>query len=643
MYLNNISSTRISGLASGLDTEQIIKDLMRIERAPLDRILQKKQLAEWKRDDYRDITNLLRSMKDEFFNFLKPATNMLSQTNYRKYSAVSTNNSVATAEVNGVDAIQGTHTISVKRLATADKAVSTGNVSKALEAAPTGNFALSGKRFIIELDGVKKEIVLDNYNNLNDLISKADTGLQALIDKAFGTGKINVANVDGKLNFSTGTGATKINLFSGATDDGLEELGFSSGSSNRINMGDSLETLAGKLDSGLTFNEDGKLVFKINSAEFTFDKTTSLSNMMNTINSRESAGVNMVYDETTDKFIITAKQTGAGDNIVISQTGGNFFDGASKISSANPVQEEDQGVDAEVYVDGQYLVRNSNKFTVNGITYTINKVHENPLTDKETITVTQDTEAIFNNIKAFVEKYNEVIEKINGKLGEKYDRSYLPLTEEQKEAMSEKEIEKWEKVAKTGLLRNDPLLSDIVQKLRTALFDRIDGTSTMLSDIGINTGSYTEKGKLTIDETKLKEAIANNPEGVMNLFAQKSTSQPSYSRDMTSDERRIRYNEEGIAQRFSDIIEDYISTFRDKDGKKGLLLEKAGISLDASDFNNMIYREIADYEKRISELQKKLYDKEDSYYKKFIALEKAIANMSTQSSWLLTQFNGNGG
>lgn len=641
MYINNISSTRITGLASGLDTEQIIKDLMRIERAPLDRILQKKQLAEWKRDDYRDITNLLRGMKDEFLNILKPTSNMLSQTNYRKYSAASTNSSVVTADVNGIDAVQGTHTISVKRLATADKAVSTGNISKALEAKPEGDFALLGKRFTIELDGVRKEIVLDNYDDLNDLISKADTGLQALIDKAFGTGKINVANVDGKLNFSTGTGATKITLLSAATDDGLEALGFSSGSSNRISTADTLETLAGKLDSGLTFNEDGKLVFKINLAEFVFDKSTTLSSMINTINTRESAGVNMVYDETTDKFIMTAKQTGAGDNIVISQTGGNFFDTASKISTANPVQAEDQGVDAEVYVDGQYLVRNSNKFTVNGITYTISKVHENPLTDMETITVTQDTESIFNNIKAFVEKYNEVIDIINGKLGEKYDRSYLPLTEEQKEAMSEKEIEKWEKVAKTGLLRNDPLLSDIVQRLRSALFDKIDGASTILSDIGINTGSYTEKGKLSIDETKLREAIANNPEGVMNLFAKKSTSQPSYSRDMTSEERKNRYNEEGIAQRFSDIIDDYISTFRDKDGKKGLLLEKAGISKDASDYNNLIYREIADYEKRITELQNKLYDKEDYYYNKFTAMEKAIANMSAQSNWLFSQYNGN--
>lgn len=636
VYFNSIQSNRITGLYSGLDTDQLVKDLMRIERIPLDRLVQKKQLAQWKSDDYREITNLLRGIKDEFFNVLKPATNMLSQSSYKKYSVSSTNSSVVTAQ-GTADAVQGTHTISVKRLATADKAVSTGSVTKALEAEPGDDYALSGKKFIIELDGVKREIVLDNYNNLDDLISKDGSGLQALVDKAFGAGKIIVSNADGKLNFNTGTGATKITLYSGATNDGLTSLGFSSGSSNRINLGDSLEKLADKLDAGITFNEDGKLVFKINSREFTFDKTTSIGNMINTINSDSIANVNMKYDETTDKFVITAKQLGAGDNIVISQTGGNFFDGASKISSANPVQDEDQGVDAEVYVDGQYLVRNSNTFTVNGVTYTINAVHANPGTDKETINITQDTEAIFNNIKSFIEKYNSVIEKINGKLGEKYNRSYLPLTDEQKEALSDEEVEKWEKAAKTGLLRNDPILTKIVNELRSALFDKIEGSGIILSDIGINTGNYFEKGKLNIDEAKLKDAISKNPEGVMNLFAKKSTSQPSYSRDMSSADRKVRYNEEGIIQRFSDIIEDYISTYRDKDGRKGILLEKAGISQDASDVNNTLYKEIADYEKRILELQDKMYQKEEYYYNKFTAMEKALASMSSQSDWMLSQ------
>ena len=177
MYINNIPSTRISGLATGLDTDQLVKDLMKIEKSPLDRLFQKKQLAEWKRDEYRDITNLLRGIKDEFMNVLKPASNMLSQSNYNKYLTSSTNTSVVTAQADG-DVAVGTHTISIKRLATADKAASTGNVTKALEAIPTGDYALSGKSINIELDGTVRKIELDDYNDLYDYISKEDTGLQ---------------------------------------------------------------------------------------------------------------------------------------------------------------------------------------------------------------------------------------------------------------------------------------------------------------------------------------------------------------------------------------------------------------------------------------------------------------------------------
>jgi len=639
VIINNNTSNRIVGLASGLDTDQIIKDMMRVQRAPLDRLLQKRELEEWKRDSYRDITNLLRGLKDEHFNYLKPASNMLSPSTYKKYSASSSNSGVVSVSTNA-EAVTGTHTISVARLATADKAVSTGSVTKALEAVPTGDYMLGGKKINIELDGVKKELVLDDYYDLNELITKADTGLQALVDKAFGTGKIVVGNVSGKLNFSTGAGANKITLTSGSKDDGLASLGFSSGSSNRLNTSSTLEALAGKLDSGLTFSADDKLVFKINNKEFSFSKTTTLSSMISTINSEKDANVNIAYDEITDKFTITAKQMGAGDNIVISQTGGSFFDGASKISIASPVQAQDQGVDAEVVIDGQSLVRSSNTFSVNGVTYTINKVHADPATEKETISITQDTDGIFNNIKGFVDKYNEIIETINGKLTEKYDRSYLPLTKEQKEAMSKEEIEKWEKTAKTGLLRNDPILSNVLSNLRKALFDKIEGSGVILSDIGIDTGNYFEKGKLKIDETKLREAIANNPDGIANLFNKTSTTHPSYSRELSSDERTVRYNEEGIIQRFSDIIEDNITTLRDKNGNKGILLEKAGITNDTSEFNNTIFKQISDYDTRIRELEEKLIKKEDSLYARFTAMEKALANMNSQSNWLISQFQG---
>ena len=122
-------------------------------------------------------------------------------------------------------------------------------------------------------------------------------------------------------------------------------------------------------------------------------------------------------------------------------------------------------------MDGETLVRSSNTFTVNGITYTLLKKSANT----QEVSLKADVDAVYEKVVAFVNKYNEVIDFINGKLTEKYDKDYQPLTQEQKEAMSEEEIKLWEERAKSGLLRNDPLLQNIVYSLRKALYDPVEG------------------------------------------------------------------------------------------------------------------------------------------------------------------------
>ena len=83
------SKLRIGGLASGLDVDSIIQDLIRAEQMKVDRIKQERQLTEWRRDAYRDITNSLRAFQDEFFNILRMDTYMLSSNAYKTYSATS--------------------------------------------------------------------------------------------------------------------------------------------------------------------------------------------------------------------------------------------------------------------------------------------------------------------------------------------------------------------------------------------------------------------------------------------------------------------------------------------------------------------------------------------------------------------------
>lgn len=629
---------RIGGLATGMDTDQMVKDLMRAERIPLDKVMQNKIQAEWKRDDYRDITNLLRSLKDEYFNVIKTDSYMLSDANYKNYIASSSNSEYVTATGTSQSPL-GNNSIKVKRLATADTAVSGGQVSAALEGTPI-EFDLEDKTIKITLDGITKEISLENYTDLEDM----KLGIQGLVDTAFGTGKILVGGEGEKLAFLTQGGASKITLEKGTGEDGLETMGFSSGASNRININKTLEQLSGDFRSELEFDGEDNLQFSINSKAFTFSKTTSLSAMMSTINGDSKAGVTIKYDEISDKFTMVAKQTGAGDNIHITQTGGNFFtqegvEGVAGIDIANPIIVGNggrQGQDALITINGQDIVRATNNFNVNGISYTIHKAHEES-SDGATISINQDIDGAFDKIKSFIDKYNEVIDKINGKISEERDRNYRPLTNEQKDDMSEDEIKKWEEKAKAGLLRNDRLLEKIVNSMRVAMSDGIQGVSSDLFGIGITTGSYQEKGKLKIDENSLKNALRNDIDSVMGIFAKKSS--VTNNIDLTAEEKNKRYNEEGVAYRLFDIIEDNIRTFRDKNDKKGVLLEKAGIQGDTTEFKSLMYDEIKNFNKRIEEFNRKLFEKENQYYRKFTAMEKAIAQMNNQSNWLASQFN----
>ena len=118
----------------------------------------------------------------------------------------------------------------------------------------------------------------------------------------------------------------------------------------------------------------------------------------------------------------------------------------------------------------------------------------------------------------------------------------------------------------------------------------------------------------------------------MNLFSKKSSVTSNI--DLSYQESTQRYKEEGLAYRLFDIIEDNIRTIRDANGKKGILLEKAGMVGDASEFKNMLYEEIYSYGKRIVELEEKLIEKENRYYSKYATLEKLISQMNSQSSWL---------
>jgi len=370
---------------------------------------------------------------------------------------------------------------------------------------------------------------------------------------------------------------------------------------------------------------------------------TTMHQLMNLINTNDKAGVNIFYSSIEKGFILQSKATGASTDITLNDISGSFL---QDIGLAAYGAEKISGTDARVYFakigssdpgdPGNNILWQSptNTFTIDGVTYTLKNTTPDG-TVPITITVAQDVDKAYNAINNFVDKYNQLIDRINGKLNEERFRDYLPLTDAQRKEMSEKEIELWEEKAKSGLLRSDSILQNIIYNMRRALSDAVEEVCISLSSIGITTGLYFERGKLHIDESKLKEALRNDLERVIDLFIKKSDI--NYSPDLDSESRTQRYNQSGLMYRISDILMDTIRTTRDSRGKKGILLEKAGIVGDITEFQNLMDDELKRLDRRIDAAVEAMIRQENRYWAQFTALERAIQQMNAQSMWLMQQ------
>ncbi len=618
---------RISGFYSGFDVDQIVSDLMKVERMKVDKVYRQKQLLEWKRDSYRDITSALMSFRDQYFDILKPATNFRSSSAFAKFKIQSSDDSVVTVTANA-EAVSKTHSITVHSLASAAKIVGDDKIVDAVKGSNAADLsALEGKSISVNLDGVTKTLELGSYTKIEDL----EADLEQKLTEAFGLGKFDVVTEDGKVEVKLLLNGSTFTL----SGNGLEALGFASGdnTSNKLSLNSSLDSLKNIFKNKLNISDPGEIVtFTINGKTIDVKKTyeqATIKDIMNAINSSD-AGVKITYDSLKNQFLMESTTIGAASGITYTDSSSGLLKALGIVDG-----EYKQGTDAEFTLDGvEGMKRSSNTFTIDGVTYTLKGTSTSPVT----ISLEQNIDAVVENIKEFVNKYNELLDKINGKLYEKYDRNYQPLTDDEKDEMSEKEIEKWEEKAKTGLLAGDSILSKIVSSMRTALYEKVEGVSMSLYEMGITTGSYTDKGKLKIDESKLRKALTENFEQVVNFFTKEA--EYSYTESLEdSAKRTVRYKQSGIAQRLYDIIQDNIRTTRDSKGKKGILLERAGYTNDASDFNNYIVEQIKNKQSEIDALEKKMTALEAAYYMKFTSMEKYLGQMESQMSSILSLTN----
>jgi len=640
--------SRITGLASGMDTENMIKDLMKAESQKKIKVEQEKQLVEWEREAYRDISKMLTEYKNNNFDILSPQTNFRSATMFSQFTSSVTSGGVesnAVTVTGNADISKLNHTINkISQLATKDlyesrsklKESIVGNTTIDAASVATINDSIDPEgndTFVINFDGVSKTITLDGgYRTDTDANAKDDLllDLETKINNAFGAGKINVSygidveNLD-QLIIKADEGGHQTSLIASDANI-LGNLGFKSGDTDYIKSSTSLSNAFG-IAAGTAID------IEINGiSDFGITSDDTIKTMIDKING-SNAGVTMSYSELSGKMNIQSNETGEVNKISFTDSFNDFLATHLKIDLNDDPNITTEGYtaaqDAEFTIDGVATSRSNNDFTIDGANYSLKQLHTDTTNPIE-VSLSPDTDGLVEKITGFVDKYNEIIETINGKLNEKKDYDYKPLTEDEKEAMTEDEIKLWEERTKSGLLSSSSELQNIASRMRTLIYEPIEGLDISLRDIGIESSSdYKENGKLLINQDKLKENINNNYSKVVDLFTK--TSDIDYKDGAN---RAQRTSESGIAHRIYDVLQDNIRTTRNDSGKKGTLLEKAGIAGDITEFKNTMNTKVKQYDDRIDDLIEYLSDRENYYYRMFAQMEKAMTEMQTQASWM---------
>ncbi|MCC8302020.1 flagellar hook-associated protein 2 [Bacillus sp. ICE1] len=383
----------------------------------------------------------------------------------------------------------------------------------------------------------------------------------------------------------------------------------------------------------LKFNVTNPGETKPTEVNVTIAATDTIDDVISKLNS-SGLGVTALKEKISngtdyvDTIAFTSNKTGEGFTLAAGDDATKSFLkdqlGFDVDDATNELTANAEGKNAKFTFNGLEMTKTSNNFTINGIKYTLNSVTDSNKT--VTINSTTDTDGIFNNIKDFVDKYNTLIKSANEKVTESKYRDYKPLTDEQREAMTDKQIEQWEAKAKSGLLRSDSTLQNGLAEMRLDLYSTvtIDGKKYQLADFGIETSSFNDQGKfgkLVIkDEAKLKQKITENPSLVAKLFNADSTSTIT---DSSTGKTIKNPEEQGIARRLKDTLNKMQTQISKQAGTESSVSTSFAIG-----------KSLNEIETNISNMKTKLDDIETRYYKKFSALDTALEKLNSQSSYL---------
>ena len=652
-----MAGVRMTGLASGLDTESLVKQLSDAYQTKVDNAKKKQTKAEWKKEAWA-------SLNTKLMDFYKGALNTFKSAG--TYNSKQVNGTLSGVKVTANSkAVSGNHKIQVKSTAnaqmwtghkinkgtyTASSYTAITDTSKKISELYDKNGysiqnALNGSSFTVQNteDGSKVDvnINIDENTTVDDLLRDINTQLNGTGLKASMTqGGLTFTNetatettdpATGTATYSGGhsltitaaneTSAKALGLTYDASGKGMTVKSKSEISGNEVNtVSGSAFAYDKQVNADTDITGGSKLIdlgiaqgtsIKVNGTEIVVDRTTTLDSLASAM---AKTGINASYDTNQGRFYLSSKNTGVenaftveADDATLAALGLDLADGeAGKIDAS----------DASLVYNGVEYTQATNSFNINGLTMDVSSVG-----GEQAFSVDTDVDGIYDKVKSFVKEYNTLISEMNKLYDASSSRGYEPLTSDEKDAMTDEDIKNWEDKIKGSLLRRDSTISTLLTSMRTTLNKSVevtnsDGTTSRyaLSSFGIVTSDYTEKGQLHIQgnaddsdfaslDDKLKAAISDNPEALMKTLT------------TLGDE----------------IYKNFQSSMKRVVGVRSSLTFYNDLEMDD---------DIKSYKEDVTSLQEKLQDEQDKYYKQFSSMETALTKLQSQQTYISQLFGG---
>lgn len=405
----------------------------------------------------------------------------------------------------------------------------------------------------------------------------------------------------------------------------LAKAGYMTG--GEVKTADGEKATSGTLVTDLGIDAGSSFKIKVGGKEktITIDEKTTLGSLTNKLS---EAGVTANFDAATQRLFIGAAESGKDADFTIEAANGGdaVLDKLGLLEKKNADGSVDQsgatrvkGEDAEIWLNGARFTSSDNTFEINGLTITCKEETSKPVT----LTTKTDTSGIYDMVKNFITEYSNLINEMDKLYNAESSKGYEPLTDEEKEAMSEGEIEKWETKIKDSLLRRDSTLSDVSSALKQIMASgfEVNGKKMYLFDFGIETPGYFDAE----DNEKNAYYIKGDEDSAF------------YSSDANSLKAMIESDPDAVADFFTQLSRSLYSK----------LSEKMSSVKDYRSYGN-VYDDIkmkSDYDgytSKIKDLEDKLKAYEDKWYKKFSVMETAMAKMQSNMN-AITGLLGGGG